>query len=505
MLSYASLRHFCGLTLAALSLALSAASHAQTGYTIIDLGTLGGPKSYAFGINAGGQAAGSADTANSAGIHAVRWTGTLAADLGTLGGGGSSGYGINDSGQVTGYAYLTGDIVHHAVRWTGATAQDLGTLGGANSTAYGINNSGQVAGSAQLTGNAASHAVRWTGTTPADLGTLGGSSSTGEGINASGQVAGYASLKGDTVSHAVRWTGTTAQDLGTLGGAESTGFGINAGGQVAGYANLAGDTAFHAALWTGTTAADLGTLGGTNSRGFGINTIGEVVGSSDTAGGDTAAFLYTSGRLIDLNTLLPAESGWQLAAARGINDSGWIIGSGTLNGQAHAYLLKPVASTGTSRIALEGVPDLSKISPAAPLGRFYITLRTHGTTTALFARDVTLTPIAGSAFGTYTLAGIPNGTYDITIKGSKSVRVLLPNILINGAASVPDVTLPGGNANGDNQVDVGDFGLLLNAYGAAAGDSTGLYDPRADFNYNGLVDVTDFGLLVNAYGTVGDL
>jgi probable HAF family extracellular repeat protein len=44
--------------------------------------------------------------------------------------------------------------------------------------------------------------------------------------------------------------------------------------------------------------------------------------------------------MIDLNSLLPADSGWQLTEAKAINDSGQIVGYGIYNGQnPHAFLL----------------------------------------------------------------------------------------------------------------------------------------------------------------------
>lgn len=43
----------------------------------------------------------------------------------------------------------------------------------------------------------------------------------------------------------------------------------------------------------------------------------------------------------DLNTLIPADSGWVLSQAQGINKRGQIVGNGVINGQAHAFLLTP--------------------------------------------------------------------------------------------------------------------------------------------------------------------
>jgi probable HAF family extracellular repeat protein len=45
--------------------------------------------------------------------------------------------------------------------------------------------------------------------------------------------------------------------------------------------------------------------------------------------------------MLDLNNLIPANSGWLLQIANAINDQGQIVGQGTLNGQTEAFLLTP--------------------------------------------------------------------------------------------------------------------------------------------------------------------
>ncbi len=53
-------------------------------------------------------------------------------------------------------------------------------------------------------------------------------------------------------------------------------------------------------------------------------------------------FIWSSGRFIDLNTLLPAScANWHITAASDINNEGYIVGSATFNGQEHGVLLKP--------------------------------------------------------------------------------------------------------------------------------------------------------------------
>jgi probable HAF family extracellular repeat protein len=85
---------------------------------------------------------------------------------------------------------------------------------------------------------------------------------------------------------------------------------------------------------------DLGTLTGPlfTSWGLSINDSGVVVGYSDYQ--DTYhAFVYSGGKMKDLNKLIAAGSGWVLEQAFGINNAGQIVGTGTHNGQEHGFLL----------------------------------------------------------------------------------------------------------------------------------------------------------------------
>jgi probable HAF family extracellular repeat protein len=91
---------------------------------------------------------------------------------------------------------------------------------------------------------------------------------------------------------------------------------------------------------------NLGSLGGYASEARAINNSGTVVGWSYLADNYTThAFAWTaSGGLQDLNNLIPANSGWVLMYANGINASGQIVGTGTINTLTHAFLLTPTAS-----------------------------------------------------------------------------------------------------------------------------------------------------------------
>src|SRR5205085_6952705 len=122
-----------------------------------------------------------------------------------------------------------------------------------------------------------------------------------------------------------------------LGGTNTTARAINDFGQIVGESNAPG-TVFHAfLLQTDNTIVDLS--GGLFSKALAINTKGTVVGTFNNAQNQTHAFVWkpttdnaATGAMTDLNTLIPANTGWVLTSANGVNDKGWIVGRGLLNG-----------------------------------------------------------------------------------------------------------------------------------------------------------------------------
>ena len=261
-------------------------------------------------------------------------------DLGTLGGTTSIAYAINASGQVAGVAKTVNGI-DHAFLYDGAIT-DLGTLGGAKSTAHGINDAGQIVGTSDPT-TGYPRAFLWQNGTMTDLGTLGGSHSYGYGINDAGQIVGD-SLTANSRMRAFLWQNGTMTDLGTLGGGNSWSVEINNAGQVAG-TSVTFDSGYpHPFVWQNGTMTDLVSPRDyshiTESRS--INASGHVVGESTNVASQVMhAFLYRDGSMINLNTLLPAGSGWELKAANDINDAGQIVGRGLFNGQERAFLMMP--------------------------------------------------------------------------------------------------------------------------------------------------------------------
>ena len=329
-------------------LSLTAASSlcgAQTSYTITDLGALSS-NGYSVGrsVNATGEVTGSAGGNNSNLSGVFLYSAGTMSSLGTLGGTSGIGNGINASGQVAGYSQNASQA-YRAFLSSGTTLDDIGDLGGGSAVAYALNDLGQVVGSA-VTATGENHPFLYSGGKMIDLGTLGSSGNnwwnSAQGINSAGVVTGT-SYDANGNFFGFVWSNGKMVKMGTLGGSWSQAYGINNKGQVTGlaYTKSGAAHAFFANCGT-CKLKDLGTISGSNSTvwGLAINDSGVVVGQS-TFAGTYHAFVFSAGKMKDLNKMIPAGSGWVLTEANGINASGQITGMGMHNGQEHAYLLTP--------------------------------------------------------------------------------------------------------------------------------------------------------------------
>jgi probable HAF family extracellular repeat protein len=324
---------------------VSAQPHAQ--YQVTDLGTLGGNRSSAYGVNNRGQVVGVAETAAGE-MHAFLWNSGTMADLGTLGGRTSYAYRIDDNGTVVGRAESTnGKFRAFVAKFGGALADitpDTPTDRLPYAAAHAVNRLGTVVGYAAQPGNhmtTVNRNFKHGDAMAEELGNFGGETSVVMAVNESGQTVGSYSLDSHADyadRRAFIATGNTAVNLGTLGGRVSLPMDINNSGDVVGKSQTESGE-FHGFVYSAGALIDIGVLaGGGQSFAYGINNRGDVVGAADS-GGTLHAVIYEKGVLTDLNSLIPAGSGWVLTEARGITENGQIVGTGVLNGQERAFLL----------------------------------------------------------------------------------------------------------------------------------------------------------------------
>jgi len=355
--------------------------------SIVPVPHIGGGNGLVHALNNAGAVTGSSFTP-SGDQHAFIFSGSVFQDLGTLGGLFSNGTVLNDSGEVAGIADQPDENApHHAFVFRNATMTDLSGLAVDQfSSASFINNAGDIAGEASWPGsfpglrgafihrngqmidigslggglttihdlNENGHAVGssadelfnnvaflYDGTTMHNLGTMGGVGSLATAINDSGVIVGEAAFDRN-VTRAFVYHDGMMSDLGTLGGASASARGINNAGQIFGYSEYrTNDLACHAFIVDNGVMIDLGTLGGTVSYPIAMNSQGQVIGDTEDDLGFAVPFLYRDGQMVNINSLLPPDSHWELDAALYLNDAGQIAGYGTHNGEFAWFILTP--------------------------------------------------------------------------------------------------------------------------------------------------------------------
>lgn len=196
--------------------------------------------SYGYGINDSTQVVGQADVQPpnplrpppQAFLYSYSSNSTI--DIDTVQGRQSAAFGINNAGHITG-SLSTGTCVipgpcnlgdTHAFLDSGSGLVDVGTLGGNFSEGKSINNLGEIAGGSNLVANGPNHLFLYTQGAMHDLGTVGGNATEGTQINDRGEIIGTPSfLYRDGVFHQLPISAGGINNSGEIVGSKAVGNG----------------------------------------------------------------------------------------------------------------------------------------------------------------------------------------------------------------------------------------------------------------------------------------
>lgn len=296
---------------------LAAPAFAARDYTVLDLGTLGGPGSYGAAIADDGTVVGCADVSAVA-AHAFIWQGGTMRDLGTGGdasaAGSSCALALNERGQVAGRA-TNGEIVVWAVN--GAVTR-LGVQGDVG----GINDAGTVVGAYRDAGATRAFVFSRGMLQPIAVPGDAASSSAALGINKRGEVVGR------TGARAFLYGDRGIEDLGA-----GTARAINDRGVIVGQS--ADGNAQPTAVVYGRGAIPAPAY----STAVAVNNRGQVVGTGEGIHGwlvDAEGFV----RLDQLPAVI--AKGFRRVEPTGINEQGWIVATASnADGNLRAIVLVP--------------------------------------------------------------------------------------------------------------------------------------------------------------------
>jgi probable HAF family extracellular repeat protein len=373
------MRRLESMVLALVLIAAPNVACAQMMYNLIDL-SIGAPYDGGItinGINDAGHMAGYGVNATTGEIHAFIDRGGAFQDLGLLGYSASDGIAINGSDQLAVDGIGPGST---ALYYASGQSHRLGSVDGGYTSAYAINSHGDIVGSAK-DGDGNTVGFSWIGGVFQDLTPVGFIRALS--INDADQIVGSKGYYwvyggyGHSSLHGCLYSGGVLTDLGSLTGdprTDTEALGINASGQIVGYSTGA-DGFSHAFLYESGAMHDLGTIAGENATAIAINDHGLVIGNlTNPYGANLGAFVVENGVVIDLSTRI-AQGGdkWSQLVVTGLNNTGDIVGYGTVNGETHSFLAVPAQPTavtvarGDERTALEGSwPNPFRLTTAIP-------------------------------------------------------------------------------------------------------------------------------------------
>jgi hypothetical protein len=149
---------------------------------------------------------------------------------------------------------------------------------------------------------------------------------------------------------------------------------------------------------------------GDTGQAEGINASGEIVGEVE---GRAAIWPSYTAQPMNLNTILPANSGWVLKNAWAISAQGNVLGSGSFNGNPSAYF---VIRTGQTEVSGKVSGVSCSDSGCAPVDASGFTVLVQGTSGA--GEAISTTAVTADD-GTWSVA-VPRGSYEAGISSDGS-------------------------------------------------------------------------------------
>ena len=245
---------------------------------------------------------------------------------------------INDSGQVTGWELTNSSSSSHTFEYSNGKVRKIDdSLFPNGSEPLQINKSGQIVGVGFITGSNF-HAFLYSKGKMTDLDPFSGFQSTAMSINDAGEIIGTAATSSGPI---LTWLYSNGK-LTNLSQTNEGDF-INDNGQIVGMTPSTG----HAALYSNGAWTDLGAYQGHPTVATGINIKGQIVGFASFGmkrnTDEDVGLIFTRSGPVDLNTLIPPNTGFTITEAEAINNAGQIAGNANISsdGQQHAVLLTP--------------------------------------------------------------------------------------------------------------------------------------------------------------------
>lgn len=300
--------------------------------------------------------------------HAFLNRGNGMVDLGTLRGTASDAVAINDKGQVLGH-WTTARLERRGFIYYRGTVRDIGAIPGLDTTYTDINYSGYITAQGSPRGGWAPRSFlrapdgtfRNIGTVPVDPAEH--PMTEAYALSNSNQIAGTSGplMYPDQPLRAITWSKGVMRDLGDFGWIPNYALAINNCGQMTGYAGVnLGIRDRHAFLYSNGRMVDLEDNPSAEllfSEGAGINNRGHVVGYSNRLSG----FVYRGKRMHSLNALIDPALGWDIRFPVAINDAGQIAATAERKGVQYAVRLDLI------RPLTESLPELHADHEATPI------------------------------------------------------------------------------------------------------------------------------------------